>query len=77
MPARRRSPVTNVVRSTDSSRALYKQRMELQTQVKNEEYLFTRTPTHLRAAKLAALRQLVCEVELQIVGLDLNYPEGE
>lgn len=78
MPAqRRRSAVTTVTTVTPQSRELYRKRLKLQDEVKREEYQFTRRPTHLRAAKLAALRTLVSEIEMEIVGLDLCYQEGE
>lgn len=78
MPAHRhRSPVTTVTAVTSESRELYRKRLKLQDEVKREEYQFTRRPTHLRAAKLAALRTLVTEIEMEIVGLDLCYPAGD
>lgn len=70
---RKVAPVITVTESNPSSRELFAQRMRMMDEVRSAEYEFTRRPNHLSAAKLTALRHMICEVEMQIVDLDLNH----
>jgi hypothetical protein len=70
-PRRKSAPVTATTRSTESADK-FATRAALIAKIHDAEFEFTRKPNHLNAATLAALRAAICQVELEIVDLNLR-----